>query len=130
VHARELHVTPTPSDWSKPFGEQHLRLLEVDGWSSGATDATLVYRVQMRDHAPTKTSPALVDPDGISADVAPSGPDVTVEVPRALHVEVPGKKSDVVLKYGEVTVNPPLVDGVFRLHVPVGAPVDRAATCE
>lgn len=126
VHARELHVVPTPSDWSKPYAEQRLRLLEVDGWSSGASDAKLVYRVEMRDHAPAKTAGPIVDSDGISPDVAPSGPDVTVDVPRALHVEVPAKNSDVVLKYGEVVVNPPLLDGVFELRIPPGIPVDRA----
>ena len=103
-----------------------MRLLEVDGWSSGTSDAKLVYKVEMRDHAMAKTAGPIVDADGLSPDVAPSGPEVSVEVPRALHVEVPAKSSDVVLKYSDVVVNPPLLDGVFKLHIPPGIPVDRA----
>ena len=102
-----------------------MRLLGVLAWR----DDALVYRVTMADHQKTATAMAIVDPDGLSDDVLPSGPDVEVDVPRKIHVEVPAKKSDVIFKYEEAFVNPPLPKDVFKLYMPPGVPVEEA-TCD
>lgn len=126
--SHELHVSPYPSDWDKPWAEQRLRLLGVNAWSS-ASGGDLVYRVTMKDHAATSTAKPLVDPDGLDPDVPPSGPSVTVELPRTIRVEVPKKKSDVIFKYSEAFVNPPLIPDAFRLIMRPGVPVVEAR-CE
>jgi hypothetical protein len=128
ARAHELHVSPYPSDWDKPWAEQRLRLLGVNAWS-GATGGELVYRVTMKDHAATSTAQPLVDADGIDPDVPPSGPDVTVDLPRTIRVEVPSKKSDVIFKYADARVNPPLIPDAFRLILRPGVPVVEAR-CE
>jgi hypothetical protein len=123
--AHELDLAPSPDDWSKPWSEQRVRLVGVIGWEG----EKLLYRVTMGDHAPTRTADPLVDPEGLSPSIPPSGPQVVVDVPRKIHVEVPDKGSDVVFKYEDATVNPPLVPNAFHLNVRPGVPVDYA-DCE
>lgn len=124
--AHELRLAPTPDTWGKPWGEQRVRLLGVLGWGAGDT---LLYRVTMGDHTPTRTADPLVDPDGLNPPIPPSGAQVLVDVPRKIHVEVPGKGSDVVFKYEDAWVNPPLIPSAYRLVVRPGVPVDYA-DCE
>lgn len=126
--SHELHLVPTPGDWSKPWQEQHVRLVGVVGWSSNKPDADLVYRVTMKDHDVAHTAKPIVAEDpGLDEDVPPSGPNVDVEVPRTIHVEVPAKKADVIFQYtGEVVVNPPIPKGAFQLVLTPGVPVERA----
>lgn len=126
--AHELHVTPYPSDWDKPWSEQRLRLLGVNAWTA-ANEGDLVYRVTMKDHASTSTAKPISDPDGLNPDVPPSGPNVTVELPRTIRVEVPSKKSDVIFKYSEAWVNPPLIADAFHLIMKPGVPVEES-TCD
>jgi hypothetical protein len=124
--SHELHVAPYPADWEKPWAQQRLRLLGVTTWDN----SSIVYRVTMKDHAATGMAKPLVDPDGLSPDVALSGPVVTgVELPRTIHVEVPAKKSDVIFKYSEEFLNPPLIDSAFQLILKEGVPVDESR-CE
>jgi hypothetical protein len=128
--AHELHVAPTPDTWNKPFGEQKMRLLGVLGWASEKGDAELVYRVTMKDHQLAHTAkPIIGDEPGLDEDVPPSGPQVDVDVPRSIKVEVPSKKSDVIFTYGEAAVNPPLPEGVFQLQLAPGVPVEKSE-CE
>jgi len=126
--AHELHVSPYPSDWDKPWAEQRLRLLGVNGWTA-ADEGDLVYRVTMKDHTATSTAKPITDPDGLNPDVPPSGPNVTVELPRTIRVEMPRKKSDVIFKYSEAFVNPPLIPDAFRIIMKPGVPVAEAR-CE
>ena len=121
----ELRMTPWPEDMDKPWGEQRMRLLGVLAWR----DDAIVYRVTMGDHQKTVTAPAIIDAEGLSDDVPPSGPNVSVDVPRKIHVEVPGKKADVIFKYEDAVVNPPLPANVFRLNLVKGVPVDEVG-CE
>lgn len=122
--SHELHVAPYPADWDKPYAQQRLRLLGVSTWGK---DSSLVYRVTMKDHAATSTAKPISDPDGLTPDVAPSGPVVTdVELPRTIRVEVPSKKSDVIFKYTEEYVNPPLIDGAFNLVLKEGVPIETS----
>ena len=127
--AHELHVAPVPDDWSKPYGEQRMRLLGVVGWSGSGSEASLMYRVTMKDHEAATTAPGIVAEDPLDEDVPPSGPMVTVDVPRTIHVEVPDRNSDVIFKYESAALNPPLYEGVFQLNLTPGVPVDRA-DCE
>jgi hypothetical protein len=127
--AHELHVAPWRSDWDLPWQKQRMRLLGVKGWAMAGGDGALVYQVTMKDHAPVSTAAAIVDPDGLNPDLPPSGPKVTLDLPRAIRVEVPSKKSDVVLTYEELFVNPPLVDRAFELVIPPGVPVEQSI-CE
>ena len=123
--SHELHVAPWPSDWDQPYGQQRLRLLGVLAWDRD----TLVYRVTMKDHQKTVTAKPIVDEEGLSPDVPPSGPQVEVEVPRAIHVEVPDKGSDVTFHYREAFVNPPLLPNAFQLVLRPGVPVQES-NCE
>jgi hypothetical protein len=132
--AHELHLQPLPEDQAKPWSEQRVRLLGVTGWRLAAgsldgSEGTIVYRASLKDHAPTVTAGPLVDEDGLSPPVPPSGPSVRVEVPRTLRVEVPAKNSDVILKYSEVTLNPPLLPRVFQLMLRPEVPTGRV-DCE
>jgi hypothetical protein len=121
--SHELHVTPYPADFDKPWAEQRLRLLGVTTWDKDA----VVYRVTMKDHEATGMAKPMSDPDGLNPDVGLSGPVVNgVELPRTIHVEVPSKKSDVIFKYGEEFINPPLIDGAFQLILKEGVPVDTS----
>jgi hypothetical protein len=125
--AHELRVAPTPDTWTKPYGEQKMRLLGVLGWSTDKGDADLVYRVTMKDHQLAHTAPPIVgDEPGLDEDVPPSGPQVDVDVPRSIKVEVPSKKSDVIFTYGDAAVNPPLPEGVFQLQLAPGVPVEQS----
>lgn len=126
--SHELHVSPYPSDWDKPWSEQRLRLLGVNAWTA-PNEGELVYRVTMKDHTATSTAKPITDPDGLNPDVPPSGPNVTVELPRTIRVEVPSKKSDVIFKYSEAWVNPPLIPNAFQLVMKPGVPVDES-TCD
>ncbi len=121
--SHELHVTPYPADFDKPWAEQRLRLLGVTTWDK----ESVVYRVTMKDHSATGMAKPMSDPDGLNPDVGLSGPVVSgVELPRTIHVEVPSKKSDVIFKYGEEFLNPPLIDGAFQLILKEGVPVDTS----
>jgi hypothetical protein len=120
--SHELHVAPWPSDWDKPYAQQRLRLLGVRAWNKD----TLVYKVTMKDHEATRTAKPIIDAEGISPEVPPSGPQVEVEVPRTIRVEVPDKGSDVIFKYSEAALNPPLVPHAFQLVLRPGVPVEEA----
>lgn len=125
--SHELHLTPYPADWDKPWSQQRLRLLAVHAWAS---DASLIYRVQMKDHEATSTAKPITDPDGLNPDVPPSGPMLSdVELPRTIRVEVPSRKSDVIFKYTSAFVNPPLIDNAFQLILKEGVPVEESR-CE
>ena len=125
--SHELHVAPTPDDWNKPYGQQRLRLLGVLGWQGKGSDAQLLYRVTMKDHQVAHTAKAIVAEDpGLDDDVPPSGPAVDVDVPRLIKIEVPSKKSDVIFKYEDAALNPPLRPDSFELKLTPGVPIERA----
>ena len=124
--AHELHLAPTPDDWQKPWAQQRMRLLGVLGWSGDS----LVYQVTMKDHQVAHTAKTdVADDPGLDEDTPPSGPNVDVELPRTIHVEVPSKKADVIFQYADAVVNPPLRAGVFTLKLAPGVPVENAQ-CE
>ena len=70
-----------------------------------------------------------VDPEGIDPPIPVSGPSCQAELPRTIHVEVPGKMADVLFRYEDVTWNPPITEGLFTQAVPAGMQAERV-TCE
>ena len=106
---QELHLAPHPADFDKPWSEQRMRLIDVTVRQQGV----VLYHASLSDHAPAPMSKPRVDPDGIDPPVPPSGPECTAEIPRRIHVEVPGSDVDVLFNYDQVTWNPPIIDGLF-----------------
>jgi len=109
-----------PDDREKPWQEQRVRLRTV---TVRQYDGVL-YRASLSDHEAAKMSTPRADPDGLPGELAESipvsGPECHAELPRNVHVEVPRGKSDVLLRYDEVTWNPPLPPGVFQQQNPGG----------
>jgi hypothetical protein len=122
---QEIRVAPHPDDLALPWDKQRLRLVDVQVKQEG----TVLYHAELADHRVTAMAQARVDPDGIDPPIAPSGPMCRAELPRRIHVEVPGKDEDVLFRYEEVAWNPPLVEGLFTQPVPGGVEVLRV-TCD
>jgi hypothetical protein len=112
----EVHLSPSPVDFGKPWQSQRLRVLDVRVSQQGAD----LYHAALDAHEWAKTAPPLVDPDGIDPPLPPSGPPCAVEVPRKIHIEVPEDDQDVLFRYDGVVLNPPLPAGVFSQAVPAG----------
>jgi hypothetical protein len=104
-----IELEPIPADFARPWAEQRVRVLGVSVEQQGVP----LYSVRMADHKKTLTAPPRVDPDGIDPPLAPSGPACEAELPRRLHIEVPGEDHDLVIAVVEASHNPPLVSGVF-----------------
>jgi hypothetical protein len=83
----------------------------------------VLYHAELSDHRVSGMSVPQVDPAMIDPPVPTSGPQCTAELPRRIHVEVPGKDQDVLFRYDDVKWNPPLPDGVFTQPVPGGMQV-------
>jgi hypothetical protein len=105
----EVHLAPTPADFQKPWSAQRLRVLDVKVAQQGIE----LYHASLEAHEWMNTAPPQVDPDGIDPPIPPSGPACTVEVPRKIHIEVEASGGDVLFRYEDVKVNPPLPPGVF-----------------
>ena len=119
----EIHLAPHPDDFGKPWSAQRLRVLEVTIRQEGL----VLYRAQLDGHAAAAMANARVDEQGIDPPIPPSGPVCTAELPRRIHVEVPGLEEDVLFRYDEVTWNPPLPRDIFVQAQPAGLepfPVD------
>ncbi len=121
----EIHLTPQPDDFNKPWTAQRMRLLDVVVHQYGEE----LYRAELDGHARAAMAKERVDPDGIDPPVPPSGPFCEAELPRRIHVEVPGLEEDVLFRYDDVTWNPPLPEGTFMQPVPPGVPVEQVE-CE
>jgi len=121
---QEIRLEPLPEDWNLPWEKQRVRVLEV----AVEQQEIELYRAELRDHRAARTAPARVDPDGLGADIPPSGPWCRAQVPRAVRLQVPGTDQDLVLTTEKVSHNPPLIDGMFRQQIPGGVVV-RYADC-
>ena len=104
-----LHLAPTPADFDRPWATQRLRVLDVRVVQQGID----LWHAELSGHAPAVTAAPLVDADGLDEPIAPSGPACEVEVPRTVHVEVPGGDEDIIVRVGDVKLNPPLPPGTF-----------------
>ncbi len=112
----ELRVAPSPADYQKPWSSQRLRVLDVRVAQQGIE----LYHASLTAHEWSSTAPPQVDPDGIDPPILPSGPACTVEVPRKIQIEVQESGGDLVLRYDESKLNPPLPPGVFTQATPEG----------
>ena len=121
----EIHLVPHPQDFAKPWDQQRLRVLDVEVKQEGVT----LYHAMLDEHQPTAMAQPRVDPDGIDPPTPPSGPMCSAELPRKIHVEVPGKDEDVRFRYENVTWNPPIIEGLFGQPIPGGVEVVRV-NCE
>ncbi len=122
---QRVKIAPHPDDRDLPWDKQRLRVLDVEV----KQENIVLYHAELSDHKPTAMSKAIVDPDNLEPPTLPSGPTCTAELPRRIHVEVPGSDADVLFRYDNVTWNPPLPEGTFTQPVPPGVHVERV-TCE
>ena len=120
-----IKVAPHPADFHLPWDKQRLRVLDVEVKQEG----TVLYHAELEGHAPAPMDKPILDPDGLDPPVPTSGPMCMAELPRRIHVEVPGKDEDVLFRYEKVTWNPPLPEGVFTQPIPPGVDVQRV-TCD
>ena len=121
----ELHLAPRPADFGKPWNEQAMRVLDVVVRQKGV----VLYHAELDGHELAPMSAAQVDDDGIDPPIPPSGPMCIAEVPKKIHVEVPTSGDDVLFRYDEVKLNPPLAEGTFTQPVPGGVERVHAAGC-
>jgi hypothetical protein len=112
----EVHLVPTPADFGKPWQSQRVRVLDVRVAQQGVD----LWHAELGDHRWAKTAPAWRDPEGLEPPLAPSGPECDAEVPRRIHIEVPEGGQDVLFRYDDVQLNPPLPAGAFTQPVPPG----------
>jgi outer membrane lipoprotein-sorting protein len=120
-----IQVAPHPADFALPWEKQRLRVLDVEVKQQDI----ILYHAELSDHKPAPMDKPIVDPDGLDPPTPTSGPMCTAELPRRIHVKVPGKKQDVLFRYDTVTWNPPLPAGTFTQPIPPGVEVVRV-TCD
>jgi hypothetical protein len=113
----QIRLAPNPVDFARPWTAQRVRVLDVRVSQHGVD----LYHAELSDHRAAKTALPLVDPDGIDPPVPPSGPACEVEIPRKIRIEVPDGDQDMLFRYDQVELNPPLLPGVFEQPVPGGA---------
>jgi hypothetical protein len=117
--SEEVHLSPTPEDFGKPWQQQRVRVLDVRVSQRGQD----LYHAELDEHRWTSTAAPLVDPDGLEPPIPPSGPSCTVEVPHRIHIESPEGDQDMLFRYEKVELNPPLPAGVFTQPIPGGIEV-------
>lgn len=109
----EIHLVPSPDDWNKPWGEQRMRVLDVQVTQRGV----LLYHVELDSHEKAGMSPPAACDDVCKATgetpTPPSGPVCEAELPRRIHVEVPPFSSDELFRYEKVVWNPPIDQTTF-----------------
>jgi hypothetical protein len=124
---QEIRLVPHPDDFDRPWAEQRVTVERVIVRQGGVT----LYSAELRGHRPGRTAPPRVDPDGLGADVSPSGPPCEAPIPGRLRLSVPDTQQQLVFdnqKIGsEVVHNPPLPGGDFQQPVPDGVKVVYAA---
>jgi outer membrane lipoprotein-sorting protein len=116
----ELHLEPRADDRGKPWSLQRMRLLDVTVRQYGE----VLYHAELSDHVVAPMAKERVDALGTEPPLPPSGPVCDAEIPKRIHLDVPGPNDDVAFRYQEVTWNPPLPDGIFTQVPPDGMPVE------
>lgn len=120
--SEEVHLVPRDEDWSRPWQEQRLRVLEVRVSQQGL----VLYEARLDEHRAASTAAPRIDPDGLEPEVPPSGPSCDAELPRRIRFLVPGAGRDIIFLQREVRHNPPLVPGMFEQLPPAGVRVRRS----
>ena len=130
----EVRLAVHPDDWTKPWGAQRLRVVDVRVWQRGV----LLYEAQLEGHEAAATAPmpaaTAIDPVDVALGVAPvvaeaSGPACQAEVPRRMHLTVPSVRQDVLFRYDSVLWNPALTASTFVQSAPSGT-VEERVTCD
>ncbi len=121
----EIHLAPYPSDWSRPWQAQRMRVLDVRVDQQGY----LLYHAELDDHRGAPTAGPRRDPDNLEPPVLPSGPVCDAELPRRIHVELDTPPSDLRVVYEQISWNPPLPDGTFDPPPAQGLPIEPV-NCE
>ncbi len=123
----EIQLAPRPEDWSRPWDQQRMRVLDVRVTQQGHE----LYHAELGDHGPAPTAGPREDPDNLPGEppIPPSGPTCDAEVPRKIHVEVPYPEADVRFVTTQIVWNPPLPEGTFSQPVPPGMRVE-SVTCD
>lgn len=120
---QRLVFEPEANDWDKPYAEQRIRLTEVEVSQKGV----LLYRASLRDYFAVRTAAPRVDPDGLEADIAPSGPPCDAEIPRRIRFEIPLAERDVLLEQKNAEHNPPLLPNSFSQERAPGTHLEVSA---
>jgi hypothetical protein len=120
-----IKLAPHPADLALPWEKQRLRLLDVQV----KQEDLVLFHVELDDYKDTPMSLPIPGVPGVDPPVPTSGPTCTAELPRKIHMEVPGRDEDLILRYESVSWNPPIPDDVFSQPVPPGVEVERV-TCD
>jgi hypothetical protein len=121
----QIFLEPLPEDFGLHWQKQRVRVLEVVVEQADV----VLYRAELAGHRPGRTSPPLVDADGIDPPILPSGPECSAPIPSRIRLEVPNSEKELILSNTEVFHNPPLADGAFRQRPPGGV-VIRSSPCQ
>jgi len=121
----EVHLAPRPDDWTKPWDQQRMRVLDV----RVEQQQYVLYHAELSDHATAPTAGPREDPDGLAPPVPPSGPPCDAEIPRKIRMEVPDPEADVRFQYQQLSWNPPLPEGTFEQPAPPGVRPEQV-NCE
>jgi hypothetical protein len=126
---QRLEIGVAPEDLKKPLKQQRLRLLSVEVSQEG----TLLYKVKLSDHAPSRREEATLSAEDVEMGLAPappSGPMCQAEVPGRLEFAVPRQGYKLIIENDEVFHNPPLGPSVFQQEVPAGVRPVRSDCAE
>lgn len=120
----EIHLEIDPADIEKPWNEQQLRATDVTVRQKGI----VLYHAELGDFFNATMATSRIDPDGLDAPIAPSGPQCTAALPRKIHVEIPNPEQDILFRYDKATWNPPLIDGLFVQRA-TGGMITKHVSC-
>ncbi len=112
----EIRLAPRPEDWTLPWDQQRMRVLDVRVEQQGY----VLYHAELGDHEGAPTAGPREDPDNLAPPLPPSGPRCDAEIPRRIRVEVPNPMADVRFQYEQLFWNPPLPEGTFEQPPPPG----------
>ena len=118
----EVHLAIPEKDWDKPWNEMRVRVVDVRVAQMNVD----LYHAELKNHAPVHTAPPRVDEDGVEDPIPPTGGPCEAELPRSLHITVPGSDQDVIFQYKDADKkdephwNPPIVTGAFTQQEAAG----------
>jgi len=118
----EVHLQIPAEDFEKPWNEQRVRITDVRVAQMGVD----LYHAELSSHKPVHTAPPRVDEDGVEEPIPPTGGPCEAELPRSIHITVPGSDQDVIFQYkdadkkDEPKWNPPVPAGAFTQQEPGG----------
>ncbi|APS00289.1 hypothetical protein [Pajaroellobacter abortibovis] len=124
-NTQELEVAPKPSDRTKPWQEQQLRVLAV----RVKQGQRILYQATFADHTIPAHDRTLDQQEG--EDMTSLAQKLAVcraEIPYRIHLEVPAQKQDILIRYDSVLWNPVLNANVFVQRPPFGL-LPQEVTC-